>query len=128
MRSLHSSIADTIIVHLQHGHKYGLEGAGDGAAVQGTSGPGRYHGSPEAGSAIDRNESRAMAYTITSRPGFAPRLQQLRTAFADWSEQRRVYRNTLDELTQLNDRDLADLGLHRADLRRVAREAAGITG
>ena len=67
-----------------------------------------------------------MAYTTTST-SFAPRLHMLRTAFADWAEQRRVYRTTLNELTELSDRDLADLGLHRADLRRVAREAAGIT-
>ena len=70
-----------------------------------------------------------MAYTTTTRAAgasFAPRLHQLRTAFADWSEQRRIYRTTLTELANLSDRDLTDLGLHRADLRRVAREAAGM--
>lgn len=37
---------------------------------------------------------------------------------------RRVARNTYTELASLSDRDLADLGLVRADLRRVALEAA----
>lgn len=38
--------------------------------------------------------------------------------------QRRVYATTLSELQQLNDRDLADLGIHRAQIRDIAREAA----
>ena len=69
-----------------------------------------------------------MAYTMNTRAhgAFSPRLHQLRTAFADWTEQRRVFRTTLSELSQLTDRDLADLGLYRADLRRVARDAAGM--
>ena len=33
----------------------------------------------------------------------------------------RRYRNTLNELRGLNDRELSDLGLSRGDLRRVAR-------
>jgi uncharacterized protein YjiS (DUF1127 family) len=37
---------------------------------------------------------------------------------------RAVYRQTLGELTQLSDRDLADLGLHRSQIAAVAREAA----
>ncbi|MDE2790356.1 MAG: DUF1127 domain-containing protein [Paracoccaceae bacterium] len=34
------------------------------------------------------------------------------------------FRRTLEELNRLSDRDLADLGIVRADLVRVAREAA----
>lgn len=37
---------------------------------------------------------------------------------------RRVARDTYTELAQLGDRELHDLGLTRADLRRVAHEAA----
>jgi uncharacterized protein YjiS (DUF1127 family) len=37
--------------------------------------------------------------------------------------QRRVYRKTLDELSALSNRDLADLGLARSELRRIAWEA-----
>ena len=36
----------------------------------------------------------------------------------------RVYRDTLNELSGLSNRDLADLGLHRSELRRVAYQAA----
>ncbi|MGZ9810502.1 DUF1127 domain-containing protein [Pseudoroseicyclus sp. H15] len=38
--------------------------------------------------------------------------------------QNRVYRNTVKELNTLNDRDLADLGLHRSMIKSVARAAA----
>ncbi|UWR23602.1 DUF1127 domain-containing protein [Sulfitobacter sp. S190] len=40
--------------------------------------------------------------------------------------QYRVYRQTFNELAELNNRELADLGLSRSDIRRVSREAAGI--
>ena len=34
----------------------------------------------------------------------------------------RLYRRTIRELSQLSAHDLADLGLHRSEIRRVARE------
>lgn len=46
---------------------------------------------------------------------------------ADWRaalERRRVYRQTLNELLALSDRELADLGLHRSQLRSIAWQAA----
>ncbi|TMV07906.1 DUF1127 domain-containing protein [Ruegeria sediminis] len=36
----------------------------------------------------------------------------------------RVYRQTVNELSALSTRDLADLGLHRSMIRRVALQAA----
>ena len=39
-------------------------------------------------------------------------------------ERRRVYTQTVAELTNLSDRDLADLGLARANISDIAREAA----
>ena len=36
----------------------------------------------------------------------------------------RLYRQTLNELSGLSNRELADLGLHRTELKRVAWEAA----
>lgn len=48
---------------------------------------------------------------------FADRLRQARKA-------REVYRQTFDELSVLSDRDLADLGIARASIADVAREAA----
>ena len=37
---------------------------------------------------------------------------------------RRVYRKTYHELSMLTDRDLADLGIPRSNIRRLALEAA----
>ena len=39
-------------------------------------------------------------------------------------KQHRLYRATFTELNNLSDRDLADIGLHRANLRSVALEAS----
>jgi uncharacterized protein YjiS (DUF1127 family) len=38
-------------------------------------------------------------------------------------QQRRMYRETFDGLNALTDRELLDLGLHRSELARVAKEA-----
>lgn len=43
----------------------------------------------------------------------------LRQSFAD----HRLYMTTFDELSSLSSRELADLGMYRADLHRIAREA-----
>ena len=45
-------------------------------------------------------------------------------AAAEAHAKRRVYRTTLRELQALNGRELADLGLHASELKRVAYEAA----
>ena len=39
-------------------------------------------------------------------------------------ENRRVYLRTLRELSSCTDRELGDLGFSRADIYRIAREAA----
>lgn len=39
-------------------------------------------------------------------------------------QRRKVFRQTLRELTSLSSRDLADLGIHRSMITRVAAEAA----
>jgi uncharacterized protein YjiS (DUF1127 family) len=36
----------------------------------------------------------------------------------------RIYRQTVNELASLSNRELADLGLNRSELRRVAMQAA----
>ncbi len=38
--------------------------------------------------------------------------------------QRRAYRTTFNELCTMTERDLADLGMSRADFRRISYEAA----
>lgn len=40
--------------------------------------------------------------------------------YATW----KVYRDTLNELSSLSDRDLADLGVARSSIRSIAMEAA----
>ncbi|MGE4325917.1 MAG: DUF1127 domain-containing protein [Pseudodonghicola sp.] len=39
-------------------------------------------------------------------------------------ERYRVYRQTMNEMGALNNQELADLGLHRSELRRVAYQAS----
>jgi uncharacterized protein YjiS (DUF1127 family) len=53
--------------------------------------------------------------TAASRGG----LRTLFTRFGQW----RLYRHTLSELRELDARELNDLGLTRADLRRAAHQA-----
>ena len=56
----------------------------------------------------------------TRNPRFAGFIGGLNRRFAQYS----TYRRTLDELTKLNDRELADLGLARGQLRSIAYKAA----
>ena len=51
-------------------------------------------------------------------------LRELRTTLSQRAARRAAYRRTLDELIGLSDKDLADLGIARANIRRIAREAA----
>jgi uncharacterized protein YjiS (DUF1127 family) len=43
---------------------------------------------------------------------------------AERRAQRRIFHSTLGELTALSDRELADLGMHRSELNRIAWESA----
>jgi uncharacterized protein YjiS (DUF1127 family) len=51
-------------------------------------------------------------------------IRDLRTDLAERATKYRLYRETLNELAQLTDRELEDLGLHRATIAEVARTAA----
>lgn len=55
-----------------------------------------------------------------NRLDLGARFGSLRARYARY----RLYRRTLNELSALGDRDLADLGLHRSMLRRAAYQAA----
>ena len=67
-----------------------------------------------------------MAYVnIASRNGF--NLDGLRSALGNLKRNminRRVFRTTYTELNALTTRDLADLGIERSEIRRLAWEAA----
>ncbi|MHC0054118.1 DUF1127 domain-containing protein [Actibacterium sp. D379-3] len=56
--------------------------------------------------------------------GFAQWLRRIVDVTRDELARRRVYRRTVSELSALNARDLADLGISRSMIRRLALEAA----
>lgn len=62
--------------------------------------------------------SRSSSVSIADR--FAAFFKVSRDSF----ERRRVFNQTVAELSNLSDRDLADLGLVRANIADIAREAA----
>lgn len=64
------------------------------------------------------NTSRAATFSPADR--FSGLLAQVKAAFA----RRAVFTQTLRELNALSDRELADLGIARADITTIAREAA----
>lgn len=72
-----------------------------------------------------------MMMTLATATAFSPiapslwdRLSALRADVSRWAVQRQAYRTALAELDALSDRDLSDLGLARAEIARVALEAA----
>ncbi|TPW29540.1 DUF1127 domain-containing protein [Pararhizobium mangrovi] len=44
----------------------------------------------------------------------------IKKSYSTW----RKYRQTVDELNRMSDRELTDLGIGRADIRTVARQAS----
>lgn len=69
-----------------------------------------------------------MAFTTeintTAQNGLGARVNSLVAAYQARRAKNRVFRQTLNELACLSDRDLADLGLARSEIRRVAWQAA----
>lgn len=68
-----------------------------------------------------------MAYLATrhaSSLSFAERLGEMKSHLTAAIKARRVYQRTFDELNSLSDRELADLGIARSNLRNIALEAA----
>ena len=69
-----------------------------------------------------------MAYETNSISGFGSGItDRFHAMMADYrakAARRKVYRDTLRELSALSHRELADLGLNQSELRRVAYQAA----
>ncbi|WP_371811903.1 DUF1127 domain-containing protein [Ruegeria sp. R13_0] len=73
----------------------------------------------------ERNGKMAMATNTTALKGthfggITTMIEAAKTRFARY----RLYRQTVAELSALSDRELADLGLSRAMIRGLARQAA----
>jgi uncharacterized protein YjiS (DUF1127 family) len=77
------------------------------------------------------------AYNVKAHPAFSGydlpeatstvnRIRRLYRRVAGWTQERRAYYQTLSELNSLSDRDLADIGIARADIPAIARETAGL--
>jgi uncharacterized protein YjiS (DUF1127 family) len=63
-------------------------------------------------------------FTRAAGFGFRDRIAALVRVYSEGAARRRVYRQTVSELMTLSDRELADLGIHRSLITRVALEAA----
>ena len=70
--------------------------------------------------AISSNNARLQAVLDDLRSGFKRFLLVAQQA----NERRRIYRATVWELNCLTNRDLADLGISRSHIRRLALEAS----
>ena len=56
--------------------------------------------------------------------GVKARYQHIREKLRKHAARRAVYRQTVDELQALDNRELADVGIHRSEIPRFAKEAA----
>jgi uncharacterized protein YjiS (DUF1127 family) len=68
-----------------------------------------------------------MAYATQTQAGslsLLARFAEIREQAAEALAARRVYRATLNELRELSDRDLNDLGIARSSIRAIALDAA----
>ncbi|PHP29417.1 DUF1127 domain-containing protein [Limimaricola cinnabarinus] len=66
-----------------------------------------------------------MAYTTDTRSaGLGQRIANLRVTLADRVAKNKIYRSTYNELQALTDRDLADLGISRSMIKRIAIEVS----
>lgn len=62
--------------------------------------------------------------TYTPHVSIRERFETFRVNMAAAAKKRQAYRQTMDELQGLTDRDLADLGIHRSMIPAVAYDAA----
>ncbi len=67
-----------------------------------------------------------MAFVSTDQPAATTLFNRISTAFGNFQKSQldnRMFRKTLNELSQLSDRELSDLGLSRSNLYEVAQNA-----
>jgi uncharacterized protein YjiS (DUF1127 family) len=62
--------------------------------------------------------------TAPALPGLRGQVSRLATALAAARKRRAIYNRTYNELASQSDRELADLGIHRSQIRSLALESA----
>ncbi len=62
--------------------------------------------------------------THRASAGVADQLHSVAASFQDYRARRKLFRQTYRELNELSNRELADLGINRSMIRRLAFEAA----
>ena len=62
--------------------------------------------------------------TFVAGASLTGRFAALRAQIVEAAAKRKTYRVTLNELSNLTDRELADLGIARAQVKDIARQAA----
>jgi len=68
----------------------------------------------------------ALTHNTAKGASVLARLHAATDALFDRVNRYRMYRRTFAELSALTNHELADIGLHRSELRGVARETAGL--
>ena len=66
----------------------------------------------------------ALTETISASTSLGARFNALRAEYAANAAKRKVYGDTLNDLQSLSNRDLADLGIQRSQIKSIAYEAA----
>lgn len=62
--------------------------------------------------------------TFSAQGSLSEKIAAVWSRYSENATKRAMYRQTVRELGQLSSRELADLGLHHSEIRRVARQAA----
>lgn len=65
-----------------------------------------------------------VANTQTANAGIVDRIAAFFKTVAERNAQYLVFRQTVNELSELSTRELADLGIHRGNINTIAKEAA----
>ncbi len=55
---------------------------------------------------------------------FGQRFEEFRTRMAEATAKRKTYTRTVSELSNLSNRELADLGIYRSEIKSIAFESA----
>lgn len=95
-------------------------GRGDGAAPTATK---------DVAATVRRYEQKAKYMTfqniLPAHPmqGFLDAARRLKSDMAEQRRRHAAYRQVFDELAAMSDRELADIGIARSDIERIATEA-----